>query len=509
MPPIPIPIPPTQQHAPPAPAPLSQSLKDAIRASSTRAEEGQRIFAPIATLWDDYLQSDEVRKLPVRLRKPLLALCQEISRTATRHFDAYIKGTRPSSAVTPAATPAVTPPETPPLAPTDEPALPIPRPLPPSQGLTYAQQAARPAPPLPPPTQHKTALARKAERTPPKTRTDTRLFLRISQDHPAREAGSFAMLTAIKRLLEADSKALREVQEVKTGFALCTSSPEALATLNTYTDAILQLVPGSTLEAQQQWTSYRLHNIPRTVRTLDTNLQITNSPVTDEVLGELIHDATGQGLVRAVETRASSEAALHTTTWLACFRTEGHSPLPRTLRILGTVVIASAFVSKPKAIQCTRCYQWHNSRECIRPQRCRLCGANHPEAEHTSQCNTSQPHSCPPRCLNCGGPHTADDSTCLLRPTRGPKTGSEKAAIRGSAKPARIRACQAAGCSKGPRISPLEGVQEMDTTSPSPSPITPTRTSSARPAMTPIRSRYIPRDAYTDDSPLTRPSFNE
>ncbi|OBT60326.1 hypothetical protein VE03_10189 [Pseudogymnoascus sp. 23342-1-I1] len=90
----------TQQHSPPAPPPLSQALRDAIQAASIRADEGQRIFAPIATLWDDYVQSETVRKLPPKLRKPLLVLCQEISRTATRHFDAYIKGTRPSPALT-------------------------------------------------------------------------------------------------------------------------------------------------------------------------------------------------------------------------------------------------------------------------------------------------------------------------------------------------------------------------------------------------------------------------
>src|SRR5438045_9275483 len=87
---------PTTQHMPPGPPPLSQALTNAIHVANTRAEEGQRIFGPIAALWDDYSQSDSVCKLPTKLRKPLLALCQEMSRTATRHFDAYIKGTKPS-----------------------------------------------------------------------------------------------------------------------------------------------------------------------------------------------------------------------------------------------------------------------------------------------------------------------------------------------------------------------------------------------------------------------------
>jgi hypothetical protein len=315
------------------------------------------------------------------------------------------------------------------------------------------------------------------------------------------------MLTALKRHLGPDSKALCEVQEVKTGFALCTSSPEALATLESHVKGILQIIPDSTIERQQQWTTYRLHNIPRTVRTLDGLSQVTNSSVTVPVMAESIQEATGQQLVRAAETRASSEAALHNTTWLVCFNTQGHSPLPRTLRILGTAVTASAFVSRPKTIQCTRCYQWHNTRECIRTQRCRLCGANHLETEHTSQCNTPHPHTCPPRCLHCGGPHAADDTKCLLRPTiRGPKTRPEKAAILSSTKPARIRACQAAGCTKTPRTVP-QAIQEMDTTSPSP--LTPTRASRLRPLTTPTRTRHALIVARTDDSPIARLSFNE
>ena len=104
------------QHSPPGPPPLSKALKDAIQVASTRAEEGQRIFGPIASLWDEYQQSETVRKLLPQLCKPLLALCQEISRTATIHFDAYIKGSRPTQALP-------TPQPTPPLSGTAIPAM--------------------------------------------------------------------------------------------------------------------------------------------------------------------------------------------------------------------------------------------------------------------------------------------------------------------------------------------------------------------------------------------------
>ena len=55
------------------------------------------MYGPIAALWDKYLESDEVRSLPTRLRSPLTALYADISNTANKHFDAFIKGSHPPS----------------------------------------------------------------------------------------------------------------------------------------------------------------------------------------------------------------------------------------------------------------------------------------------------------------------------------------------------------------------------------------------------------------------------
>jgi hypothetical protein len=90
------------------PPPFTQALVHAVQAAGIRAEEGQRIFGPIASLWDAYIQSDAVRKLPVKLQKPLLLLCQEMTRTATTHFDAYIKGTKPPLNASPKSYPTGT-----------------------------------------------------------------------------------------------------------------------------------------------------------------------------------------------------------------------------------------------------------------------------------------------------------------------------------------------------------------------------------------------------------------
>jgi hypothetical protein len=71
-----------------------------------------------------------------------------------------------------------------------------------------------------------------------KTRPDTRLFLRLGPNHPAREAGSFALFTALKSALGAHAHLLREALEVPLGFALYTNSLKALMALEKHSKLI-------------------------------------------------------------------------------------------------------------------------------------------------------------------------------------------------------------------------------------------------------------------------------
>ncbi len=193
------------RYTPPGPPPLSQTLRDAIDAANTRAEEGQRVFGPISALWDGYVDSDAVRQLPVRLRKPLLALCHEMSRIATGHFDAYLKGQRVSQASHTPQSPANTQSGSATDLTDSPPPLRTQALTPPS---TYAQKAAQ----APPPQPTQVPKTRKAPvKEPAKPRPDSRLFIRISPEYKARKAGPFAILIALKELLSINSILIREV----------------------------------------------------------------------------------------------------------------------------------------------------------------------------------------------------------------------------------------------------------------------------------------------------------
>jgi hypothetical protein len=188
----------------------------------------------------------------------------------------------------------------------------------------------------------------------------------------------------------------------------------------------------------------------------------------DAILSDAIKFVTSQIVARAVESKLSNASGSYHTTWLVSFEMDAHQPLPRTLRILGTAIYSSVLVFKPKITQCTRCFHWHNVRSCIRPQHCRLCGSTtHSEADHTTHCGTPTPHQCPARCLHCGGPHPADNPSCPLRPAKSSRSKAEKQAILNITKPARKRACLAAGCTVGP-CNLLEDPSTNDTEMPPP-----------------------------------------
>src|SRR5271168_4797679 len=169
---------------------LSYALANVVQRATERSNDGQRIYGPIATLWEEYIESDAVRKLLVRLRYPLTCLCKDISATANRHFNTYIKGSHPPRPIkdTPAKDTSTTD------TPTNASAQLLPQPLA-NIPLTYTQAAT-------------TALivceSTARERYLAKihlahtTRPDTRLFACIGPDHSACKVGAFAILTALK-----------------------------------------------------------------------------------------------------------------------------------------------------------------------------------------------------------------------------------------------------------------------------------------------------------------------
>jgi hypothetical protein len=150
----------------------------------------------------------------------------DILATANRHFDAFIKGSHPPR---PAKENTATT------------ASPSSSPNPPSSSPTYAQAATT--------ATHKPTVRQPAKlRLARSKRPDTRLFVRLGSFHKARQAGAFALFVALQDRLGEQATLLKEVQVVKTGFALCTNSLEDLTALEKSANIITQLISECTIE---------------------------------------------------------------------------------------------------------------------------------------------------------------------------------------------------------------------------------------------------------------------
>jgi hypothetical protein len=302
---------------------LAHNLSHLVEASKARTTDAQRVFYPVATLWDSYLQSEDVRKLPAHLRKPLTKLCSEITAITNLHFESYIRGIYTGSTIKATPGPALsqeTPPSvSPPPAPSPASSSRTPSPQPSYASITAAAPPAQVRKPLKPTAKTTTS------------RPDTRLFLRISPDHPARAAGSFAVLTGLKDALGIHAPLLKEALAIPSGYALCTSSPQDLEALAQHSALLADTIVDCKVERPQPWVTYRAVNIPRTVKLLDPLNQVQNHLVTDQILNSAIQDVTGQQPVQATETRGSLEQGLFGASWLVHFLADAHKPLTKVL----------------------------------------------------------------------------------------------------------------------------------------------------------------------------------
>ncbi|KAI0993324.1 hypothetical protein K3495_g14860 [Podosphaera aphanis] len=64
------------------------------------------------------------------------------------------------------------------------------------------------------------------------------------------------------------------------------------------------------------------------------------------------------------------------------------------------------YIPNPKVVQCDACFGFHPSSRCRTQALCSLCGA----LRYRGECCHQR------RCINCLGPHSADDHNCPLRP---------------------------------------------------------------------------------------------
>ena len=346
---------------PPEPeGPLQAALRDSTVAATTRASEGHALFSPIAVFLDKH--RSEVSDLHPHLRRALASLSDDLASVAQRHFNAFICGTSAPGATEDASTPAQS-----------QHALPPQRPLPPATpGLaqsTYASAVSRPAPAATSPIAKLPKRASATKPAPKRPGPDRRLFVRLADSHRAKYMQAYAIYSSLRAKLGSNGTALKEVQSTKTGFALCPSSPEALAILEAQKESILDFFGECHVERSSHWVSFRVTNVPRLVGQISPDGEYTLAPVDSTAMACAVSESIGLTPVAVTETTYStSNPNLASSSWFVNFP-EGTnaSIVPHQLRLFGTVTTARLLARKTTIVQCSRCWNWHNTRCCARP----------------------------------------------------------------------------------------------------------------------------------------------
>ncbi|KAF7174532.1 hypothetical protein CNMCM6106_009043 [Aspergillus hiratsukae] len=309
---------------------------------------------------------------------------------------------------------------------------------------------------------------------------------------------SYAIYSSLRAGLGPNGAMLKEVQSIKTGFALCPSTPGDLSALEAHKETISSFFGGCQVERSSRWISYRVTNVPRTIGQLVQNQHslVLMNPGT---LATAIAESTGLNPVSVTETAASAaDKYSPSSSWFINFPEGTLVALPRQLRLFGMVTNARPLSRKTKVVQCNRCWKWHNSRACARHPCCRLCGSTqHTEEGHTNRCAAQPPHNCPPRCLHCHGPHPADHMECLLRPSRTGTTctKAQQAEIRKTGSLNLAKARMESNCCTPTPATSQDQTMAMD------SELTPLP--SAQSMASPFRATTPPPHVPADSPPLT------
>ncbi|POS87274.1 hypothetical protein EPUL_001831 [Erysiphe pulchra] len=144
---------------------------------------------------------------------------------------------------------------------------------------------------------------------------DNRIFIRLLEEHASRSHHVYAVKAALTSRLNLEHGSLKTVQKVNSGFAIVPNNDkqaeELLSKANLFTNTI-----GGTVEKGEEWHTYVVENVPRSLMSLDGK----RWNVTEENAREEILAVTGTMPTKVAWSRKTLDNPATTGTIVACFK---------------------------------------------------------------------------------------------------------------------------------------------------------------------------------------------
>ena len=201
---------------------------------------------------------------------------------------------------------------------------------------------------------------------------DNRLLVRISPGHPALSSSPYAIMLQLNAFLK--EKLVKEIQIIKTGFAICPVSVDAQEKLGARMGEIEASLSSSgqcKVEKPGQHVAYRLSGVPRNYSTFN-GTSVEMREITASIVAEALTDLTNVPPIKVLESRGSNITEFSPKrNWIVLYP-KGPT-LSKVLPLFRARIPVKLLPPKFKTPQCGKCFGWHNERACSRLPRCRIC----------------------------------------------------------------------------------------------------------------------------------------
>ncbi|POS82097.1 hypothetical protein EPUL_005289, partial [Erysiphe pulchra] len=230
------------------------------------------------------------------------------------------------------------------------------------------------------------------------------------EGHPMRSHKPFTLMKKINEVL-GDPTCVKDAYATSSGVALVAGNDTKVHKILQAKDQLKVVFSATEIERQESWINFLAQPVPKRLHSIFGN----GFQIDENALAEETERITGCRPVRAHWTAKSKDQTKHEGTIVLYFRSSIKPNWPRAIRFFGAPTTVQKLYIKKPLTQCEKCFGFYHSRNCSRIARCAQCS----RPRHTGNCSsTCTSHICPPRCINCRGPHKADYTECPARPIR-------------------------------------------------------------------------------------------